>query len=362
MKIHLSETEFLKAELKRLQNDMQALAAQPAPVEPDWKAEYLKSVESGCITLDELRETLAELDATDRQVEILSDALAESRREVAALKAVQEPVALIDRLINPEQHYEFIDPKKANAVLMSLCQEAADALAAPVQEPVTCYCCHSCFKASSGMMLDRMILCSECGNKRCPKASDHRLDCTSSNDPGQPGSVYTTPPAAPVQEPVTMPENWSAGMLKEYQKKALGITTPPAAQQEPYKGMSEHLAQATNGRVYVDSVTGDVGIGTPAAPVQEPVAWRWSESKGERWFDWTTDWSHHDKAKLMAFPIEYAYTTPPAAKRQWVGLTDDEILKLAYPIRWQEVDDFEADKAVNFAQAIEAKLKEKNNG
>ena len=34
----------------------------------------------------------AELDATDRQVEILSDALAESQREVAALKAVQEPV------------------------------------------------------------------------------------------------------------------------------------------------------------------------------------------------------------------------------------------------------------------------------
>jgi hypothetical protein len=70
----------------------QALA-QPAPVEPDWKAEYLKSVESGCITLDELRETLAELEATNRQVEILSDALAESRRELAALKSVQEPMA-----------------------------------------------------------------------------------------------------------------------------------------------------------------------------------------------------------------------------------------------------------------------------
>jgi hypothetical protein len=36
--------------------------------------------------------------------------------------------------------------------------------------------------------------------------------------------------------------------------------------QEPHKGLSEHLAQATNGRVYVDPVTGDVGIGTPAAP------------------------------------------------------------------------------------------------
>jgi hypothetical protein len=35
----------------------------------------------------------AELEATNRQVEILSDALAESRRELAALTAVQEPVA-----------------------------------------------------------------------------------------------------------------------------------------------------------------------------------------------------------------------------------------------------------------------------
>jgi hypothetical protein len=54
----------------------------------DWKAEYLKSVESGCITLDELREANAELDATNRQVEILSDALAESRREIDAMVAL----------------------------------------------------------------------------------------------------------------------------------------------------------------------------------------------------------------------------------------------------------------------------------
>ena len=54
------------------------------------------------------------------------------------------------------------------------------------------------------------------------------------------------------------------------------------------------------------------------------------------------------------------YTTPPAAQRQWVGLSEEEILKMAYPIRWQEVDDFEADKAINFAQMVEAKLNEKN--
>jgi hypothetical protein len=30
-----------------------------------------------------------------------------------------------------------------------------------------------------------MIGCPICGNKRCPKASDHRYKCTNSNDPGQ---------------------------------------------------------------------------------------------------------------------------------------------------------------------------------
>jgi hypothetical protein len=28
------------------------------------------------------------------------------------------------------------------------------------------------------------------GNKRCPKATDHELDCTGSNEPGQKGSAY----------------------------------------------------------------------------------------------------------------------------------------------------------------------------
>ena len=31
--------------------------------------------------------------------------------------------------------------------------------------------------------------CEVCGNKRCPKHSDHRLECTGSNEPGQEGGV-----------------------------------------------------------------------------------------------------------------------------------------------------------------------------
>lgn len=34
------------------------------------------------------------------------------------------------------------------------------------------------------------IVCPVCGNKRCPKASDHNNACTGSNEPGQAGSLY----------------------------------------------------------------------------------------------------------------------------------------------------------------------------
>jgi hypothetical protein len=35
-----------------------------------------------------------------------------------------------------------------------------------------------------------MIVCADCGNKRCPKATSHKNACTNSNEPGQPGSLY----------------------------------------------------------------------------------------------------------------------------------------------------------------------------
>jgi hypothetical protein len=100
------------------------------------------------------------------------DKMAENARE---LGLDYEPVGLIDRLTNPEQHYEFTDPKKANAVLMSLCQEAADALAAPVQEP--------------------------CGRLKSDPDEGHIFVPRIEGDWSMLGKdLYTTPPAAPVLE------------------------------------------------------------------------------------------------------------------------------------------------------------------
>ena len=35
-----------------------------------------------------------------------------------------------------------------------------------------------------------MRLCPVCGNKRCPKATNHTNECSGSNDAGQIGSIY----------------------------------------------------------------------------------------------------------------------------------------------------------------------------
>nr|WP_242655044.1 hypothetical protein [Enterobacter hormaechei] len=40
----------------------------------------------------------------------------------------------------------------------------------------------------------RFVVCPDCGNKRCPRANDHKNSCTGSNEPGQEGSAY---PASP---------------------------------------------------------------------------------------------------------------------------------------------------------------------
>ncbi|PPS52145.1 hypothetical protein [Citrobacter braakii] len=62
--------------------------------------------------------------------------------------------------------------------------------------PVTPVCwCSTCRPVTMNDM--RFVVCPECGNKRCPRASDHNNACTGSNDPGQVSSAY---PAAPQQE------------------------------------------------------------------------------------------------------------------------------------------------------------------
>lgn len=69
----------------------------------------------------------------------------------------------------------------------------------PVDQPFVDFLttdCHRCDAERRAKLLpvqalsSRMILCPDCGNKRCPKATDHDLPCGHSNESGQVGSIY----------------------------------------------------------------------------------------------------------------------------------------------------------------------------
>jgi hypothetical protein len=56
-----------------------------------------------------------------------------------------------------------------------------------------CYKCQNQLidpNTSWPLTMSKFIVCPICGNKRCPRATDHTLVCTNSNNPGQSGSRY----------------------------------------------------------------------------------------------------------------------------------------------------------------------------
>lgn len=89
-----------------------------------------------------------------------------------------------------------------------LLQKAIDILvnkAGNYPENPDCWC-RTCRPVTLNDM--RFVVCPDCGNKRCPRANDHRNACTGSNEPGQEGSAYPDIPHLPGSEPATVPGKW----------------------------------------------------------------------------------------------------------------------------------------------------------
>ncbi len=93
----------------------------------------------------------------------------------------------------------------------------------------------------------------------------------------------------------------------------------------------------------------------------QPTAWVYPEAleafrQGKPWTAYGADGSGPHSDGIERIPL---YTTPPAAQRQWVGLTDEQISDL-----WCKVSntDFVTADTHVFARAIEAAhgIKEKN--
>jgi hypothetical protein len=162
-----------------------ALESQFAPddVECEHGMHYRDCSNNVCVMRD-CKAALAALDA----------ALAEPR---------PEPVAWM--YVNSEGECEQIEYETPPAGDDSITPLYA---APPEPKPQECWC-HKC---NSGWLVAHMIVCPTCGNKRCPRASDHELPCTDSNEPGQPGSVYAlvAPEPDAKREPATREQVFAA--------------------------------------------------------------------------------------------------------------------------------------------------------
>jgi hypothetical protein len=86
-------------------------------------------------------------------------------------------------------------------------------------------------------------------------------------------------------------------------------------------------------------------------PKQEPVAWMFVNEDGEC--------EQIEYGPVFDDPgVTPLYAAPP--KREWIGLTDEEIQDLGYLSEKFDASNSEWFDRWGFAQAIEAKLKEKN--
>jgi hypothetical protein len=131
-------------------------------------------------------------------------------------------------------------------------------------------------------------------------------------------SLYTTPPAAAVQEG----RDWS--LLEATQES-----------------LREHMAEIKRLKE------------AQPAPVQEPVRGWWAHTSPITGSTDVQDWQLTEGDKARGWIEREIYTTPPP-QRQWVGLSQDELDAMFS-------NTIKGKKLVNWvAKAIEAKLKQKN--
>jgi hypothetical protein len=106
------------------------------------------------------------------------------------------------------------------------------------------------------------------------------------------------------------------------------------------------------------------------AEKQEPVAWSVLDRRtGKHWYTheskytaqyYANEYSHREPDNTPSMVVTPLYTAPP--QREWVGLTEDEAIEVRIKCvnTPKELAHLEYGWAVNYARAIEAKLKEKN--
>lgn len=113
---------------------------------------------------------------------------------------MKEELLLLRKQLKMGHRISFAEAMLLQRAIDILVNKAANSSANP-----DCWCL-TCRPVTLNDM--RFVVCPDCGNKRCPRANDHRNSCTGSNEPGQEGSAYPAAPQSPGSEPATVPGKW----------------------------------------------------------------------------------------------------------------------------------------------------------
>lgn len=117
--------------------------------------------------------------AFDSELSDAPSALAVVRAN-ALILAEQGKCPAFDPLAKPNQPDSYVSLDLLDS------RRAADLAGCPCTTCITRYQTEH----QGHSLINHMVLCPKCGNKRCPHANNHTNACTGSNEPGQPGSNY----------------------------------------------------------------------------------------------------------------------------------------------------------------------------
>ena len=142
---------------------------------------------------DERDAALSRIERLERGTESLSSGKAEADEEGGPY-ASEETMSLAGPSPKAMAEAHAKDEARLHAAIQRERNLGARPLPALGNSELRACWCHECLNAPehgpNNSALQTMILCPGCGNKRCPRANDHRYACTGSNEPGQFGSCY----------------------------------------------------------------------------------------------------------------------------------------------------------------------------
>ena len=103
--------------------------------------------------------------------------------------------------------------------------------------PAACWCRNCDHAAKAGLsplaalqLGSRFIVCPDCGNKRCPKGTNHELACANSNAPGQIGSEWeNVKPAASTPAPALLSLSQLDALAHALEEERQGCAAEPAS-------------------------------------------------------------------------------------------------------------------------------------